>query len=205
MNCSRDEMLKNLRENTPTIFAPNCWGGITYHHLGLEFCSPFINMHIPHEEYLRFLANPHYYLGQELKLKEMYIDNTLKEPFPIATLDDISLWMNHYSDFNEAKEIFERRAKRVKWDNLFVMLFEEDPAIVERFLALPYEKKVCFVPWESHVDGVISVPYREQEKLKRYPFWEIINNLALGDFIYYDDVVLLHDNRFEKIGNILKT
>lgn len=28
---SQSEKLKELRENTPTIFAPNCWGGLTYH------------------------------------------------------------------------------------------------------------------------------------------------------------------------------
>lgn len=204
MSYSREDKLKELRENTPTIFAPNCWGGITYHHLGLEFCSPLINMHMPHDEYLRFLCDPRYYMRQELKLKEKYIDDTLDKPFPVAMLGDVSLWMNHYSDFDEAKAIWERRKERINWDNLFVMLFDESPETVRAFLTLPYKKKVCFVPWESDDPGVIPVPYRQQEKLQRYPFWEIVNNLALGDFILYDDVELLYDCRYVKIGNILK-
>lgn len=85
-----------------------------------------------------------------------------------------------------------------------MMLFDESPETVRAFLALPYKKKVCFVPWESDDPGVIPVPYRKQEKLQRYPFWEIVNNLALGDFILYDDVELLYDCRYVKIGNILK-
>ena len=34
----------NLRKNPPSIFSKNCWGGLTYHSLDLEFTSPFINM-----------------------------------------------------------------------------------------------------------------------------------------------------------------
>ena len=204
MICARDEKLRKLRENTPTIFAPNCWGGITYHHLGLEFCSPLINMHISHDEYLKFLGDPHYYLGQELRLREMYIDDTLVRPFPVATLDDISLWMNHYDDFKEAAAIWERRKARIKWDNLFVMFFDDDPKRVEQFLELPYKHKVCFVPWETNIDGLIPVPYKQIEKLKGYPFWEIVNNLATGDFILYNDVELLYGAKFVKTGNIIR-
>lgn len=202
---SRDEKLKRLREDPPTIFAPNCWGGITYHQLGIQFCSPLINMHIPHDEYIKFLENPRYYMSQELTLREMYIDDTLERPFPVAMMGNVSLWMNHYDDFDTAKEIFKRRKKRINWDNLFVMFFDEDQRLIDRFLDLPYEKKVCFVPWETDRPGCLPVPYREQERLQRYPFWEILNNLALGDFVLYDDVELLHDCRYVKIGNIIKT
>ena len=208
MSWSRNDKIRELRENTPTIFAPNCWGGITYHHLGLEFRSPLINMHMPHDEYLRFLSDPKYYMSQELTLREMYIDDTLPKPFPVAMLGDVSLWMNHYDDFEEAKAIWERRKARINWDNLFVMLFDEDRDLIGRFLSLTYEKKICFVPWQTDTPGCLPVPYREQEKLRRYPFWEIVNNLALGYFedydILYDDVELIHDCRYIKIGNILK-
>lgn len=203
MSC-REDKLRELRENTPTIFAPNCWGGITYHHLGLEFCSPLINMHEPEEDYLRFLSDPEHYISQDIKLREMYSDNEHKEPFPVAMMGDIELWMNHYNDFDKAKEAWDRRKARIKWDNLFVMFFTEDPERVDRFLSLPYKKKVCFVPWRTDKEGCLPVPYREQEKLQRYPFWEIINNLALGDFVLYDDVELLYDCRYVKIGNIVK-
>ena len=204
MSYSRDDMIRELRENTPTIFAPNCWGGITYHQLGLQFCSPFINMHIPHDEYLRFLSDPKYYMSQELKLREMYIDESLDKPFPVAELGDISLWMNHYDDFEEAAAIFERRAARINWENLFVMFFDDDPHKIEQFLELPYEHKICFVPWETDIDGLIPVPYKEQEQLKKYPFWEILNNIALRVFILYDDVELLYGAKYVKIGNILR-
>ena len=201
---NRKEKLKELKAHTPTIFAPNCWGGITYNHLDLEFRSPLINMHENHVDYLKFLENPHYYMDQNLELIQMYKDDTIKQPFPVVALGDISLWMNHYDTFANAKRAWERRKERIDWDNLFVMFFDEDPVLVDRFLRLPYEKKVCFVTWETDRSGCIPVPYRKQEKLRHYPFWEIVNNLALGDFILYDDVELLHDCQYVKIGNIIK-
>lgn len=207
MNSCRENKLRKLKENTPTIFAPNCWGGITYHHLGLQFCSPLINMHINHDEYLRFLSDPHCYMDQELQLREMYIDDTLENPFPVAKLGDISLWMNHYDDFEEAAAIWERRKARIKWDNLFVMFFDDDPVRIEKFLKLPYEHKICFVPfvpWVPYPKELVPVNYRAYEELKRYPFWEIVNNLALGDFVLYDDVELLYGAKFVQIGNILR-
>lgn len=204
MQDTRENKLRELKENTPTIFAPNCWGGITYHHLGLEFCSPLINMYEDHDDFIKFLTDPVHYMDQDLRLKEYYTDETYVKAFPVVMLGDIELWMNHYENFDEAAAIWERRKKRIKWDNLFVMLFDKDPKRVERFLSLPYEKKICFVPWETDRPGLIPVPYRLQESLRRYPFWEIVNNLALGDFILYDDVELLHDCSYVKIGNIIK-
>lgn len=199
----REDKIRALRENTPTIFAPNCWGGITYHKLGLEFCSPLINMHEPHDDYLKFLEDPKYYLDQKLQLKEMYIDDTLEKPFPVVSLGDITFWMNHYESFDEVTAAWERRKARIKWDNLFVMFFDENPERVERFLRLPYEKKVCFVPWETQINGLIPVLYQNVHYPKtEYPFWEIINNLALGTFILYDDAELILNGKFEKIGDI---
>ena len=200
---TRNDKLKDLQEHTPTIFAPNCWGTFTYHHLGLEFRSPFITMFINHDEYLRFLSDPKYYMSQELKLKEMYIDENYEKPFPVGMLgDDVSLWMNHYKSFEEAKECWERRKKRIDWDNLFVMFWDEKPENVKKFMSLPFERKICMVPYETDEPGVISVPYREKEELKKYPFWEMVNNIALGKFALYDEVELLHDGKFVKVGNL---
>lgn len=204
MSCSRDDKLRDLREHTPTIFAPNCWGVFTYHHLGLEFRSPLINMFIHHDDYVRFLADAKYYMSQELTLKEMYIDQYYDKPFPVGALGDVTFYMNHYKSFEDAKECWERRKKRIDWDNLFVMLWEdEDPEIVKKFMALPYERKICFVPWETDEAGVISVQYKDRKELQRYPFWELMNNIARGKFTLYDDVELLHDGNYVQIANLI--
>lgn len=204
MSSTRDDRLQDLIKSPPTIFAPNCWGGITYHHLHLPFMSPLINMHIDHDEYLTLLEDPRYYMEKEPQLLEIYCDPTVPFPFPVADLGGIRLWMNHYRSWDEALAAWHRRVKRIDWQNLFVMFFDEDPVRVERFCSLPYDKKVCFVPWDIKKEHCIPVPYRQQESLIRYPFWEIINNLAIGDFELYDDIALLHDCEYIKTGNIKK-
>ena len=203
MSC-RDEKVKKLRENTPTILSPNCWAGITYHHLGLQFRSPLINMWEDHDEYIRLLSDLKGYMSKDLVFKEMYFDKSLKAPFPVGMLGDVTLYMNHYKDFESAKEAFDRRKKRINWDYIIVMLYDESPERARRFLDLPFEHKICFVPYRSDDPRVISIPYREQEKLQRYPFWEIVNNLALGDFELYDDVDLIYGGKYTKIGDILR-
>ena len=40
----------DLKSNPVTIISRNCWGGFTYHRLGLRFNSPFINMLIQEED-----------------------------------------------------------------------------------------------------------------------------------------------------------
>lgn len=200
MNGLEDNRLKELKENTPTIIAPNCWGGLTYHHLGLEFCSPFINMWEKHDDYLKLLSNLKYYLDLEPKLKEMY-NGGLCDPYPIVTLGDVVIRMNHYKTFEEALECWERRKKRIKWDNIIVTLWDEDMTRIEKFMSLPYERKICFAPFKTGISGVIPVLYRQHENVRNKEFWEIMNNLAQYKYIYYDDLSLIYDGEFVKIGD----
>ena len=200
MNYARDEKLRKLRENTPTIFAPNCWGGLTYHHLGLEFCSPLINMWENHDDYLKLLSDPEYYMSQDIVLKETY-NGGLCAPYPLVMLGDVLIRMNHYKDFEQAKECWYRRKERIKWDNIIAMLWDEDIERIRKFMSLPYERKICFAPFETGIKGVIPVLYREHENLKDKEFWEIMNNLAQFKYILYDDLSLICDDAYVKIGN----
>ena len=188
--------------DTPTIFSPNCWGGLTYHSLGLKFMSPLINMWEDHDDYLRLLSDPHYYMSLKPQFLET-CDNGQIPPYPVVMLGDVKIRMNHYRDYDEAMECWMRRVKRIRWDDLFVMLWDEDPKRVEDFLSLPYEKKFCFVPWESHIDGVISVPYRDIPQLKDLEFWQVMNKLAQGKLTLYDPAALLC-GKYKKTGDILK-
>ena len=46
-----------------SLFSPNCFAGIIYHRLGLEFKSPTINMLFPiKKQYLKFVSNLKYYM-----------------------------------------------------------------------------------------------------------------------------------------------
>lgn len=191
---------REIRKNPPTIFAPNCWGGVTYNKLCLRFDSPFINMFVRPDDYIKFLANPKHYLGCELQFREMQWENILKRDFPVAECDDILLNFNHYVSFDDANDAWKRRKERINWNNLFVMFYDEDMERVMRFCEMPYEKKVCFVPYQFNSSCVLPIEYRINEKMREVPFWEIVNGMANGKWLYYDVFNLLLYNKFVSIA-----
>lgn len=195
-----EERLNLLKENTPTIISPNCWGGLTYHSLGLRFESPLINMFEDHDDFLKLLSKPEHYLNSELRF--VRANDEHPNHYPIAALDDIEIHMNHDRTYAEAKKKWDRRQKRIKWDNLFIMFWDEDPERVKKFQALPYPKKICLVPWETSEEGLIPLPYKKKEYFKSWEFWKITTYLGAGYIIQYDPVELLLEGKYIQTGNL---
>ena len=78
------------------------------------------------EDYLKFLNNPQKYINTKLSLKkECFVEETQKS-YPICKCDDILLYFNHSESFEEANNTWEKRKKRINWDNIFVMMYTED-------------------------------------------------------------------------------
>lgn len=190
-----------IKKNIPTIFAPNCWGGVTYNSLGLEFKSPFINMFVNRTEYIRFLKNPKHYINTPLIFEKMIYSDTTAAYFPIAKCDDILLYFNHYSTFEEALLCWNRRKERINWNNIIAMFFEENPDLIDEFCELPYEKKICFVPYSSNNPIHVGIDYK-----KRFPntivFWEVVMGTATGRYLYYDVFDLLLYNKITPLTKI---
>lgn len=180
---------KLIRENAPTIICPNCWGGLTYSALGLEFGSPFINMFLDHDDYLKLLKNLEYYMECPLVFEEMRNDLGTHE-YPVAKCGDILLYFNHYYSFEEANSSWNRRKERINMDNIFVMFYDESAERIEEFLKLPYERKICFSPYEYNNSDVISISYQKYAPDK--PLWKIVNDSAAGGL--YDAFELFCNN-----------
>lgn len=85
------------------------------------------------------------------------------------------------------------------WNNFFVMMFTEEQVEAERFLALPYQKKICFVPFESDEKELVRVDFRNHGCMADVPFWRIVNGMATGLYPYYDVVDLLNEGKLTKI------
>lgn len=184
-----------LRKNVPTIFSVNCWGGVTYHRLNLKFTSPFINMFENHDDYIKFLYSPRDYVSCELEFKEMAYEPTLKRYYPVAMCNDISLYFNHYSSFEDAKECWYRRSKRIDWNHLFVMFFDDNMNRIEEFCSLPY-KKVCFTPFNVEHECIISL----EQCIGKTQLWQAVNNTASGNWVLYDVFDLLLENKIKYIN-----
>lgn len=177
-----------IKKNVPTIFACNCWGGLLYHRLKFPFLSPFINLYVEDEDFLRFLNMPRSYMDKEIEYHRADYDEYLGKEYPVGMCGDIEMHFNHYKDFSQAKENWERRKKRIHWDNIFVMMYTEKKSVAELFSQLPYKKKICFVPFESNLSGICPIPYIEKKDI---PFFEIVNGIVSGRYHYYDIMSIL--------------
>ena len=161
----------------------NCFSGLISHTLGLPFRTPIINMFFEEQEYIHFLRAPRVYMEERLIFKETAWEDNLKFDYPIFTLGNVDIYMNHYPDFDAAVAKWNERKQRINWYNLFVTMFTEDEKILEQFDALPYGKKVCFVPFKSGLD---SAWYIDRELTNKEFFYQMVNDFASGNPFYYD-------------------
>ncbi|MCW6681985.1 DUF1919 domain-containing protein [Aerococcaceae bacterium NML160702] len=133
---------KKLKNTNFTILSSNCVAGVLYHELGLKFLSPTINMFMSPKDFIRFLRQPHKYFGVTMELIGY------RDDYPIVRIDDIVVNCVHYKSMEEFQDKWNARAKRIQWDNLYVMMMERDGCTYEdlcEFDELPYEHKVVFV------------------------------------------------------------
>lgn len=181
----------DLMQSNISIIANNCWGGVAYHALGMQFYSPFINMFLNDADYIRMLSNLSYYLNQQLQFERMGYTPVLKRNYPVCRLDDVELHFNHYTSMEDVSEKWIKRLKYLNWNNLFIMMFTEDYCSLKDFDRLPFGKKVCFVPFESPLESAFNLQVAAYSEMQKVPFWEIVNKTASGYYHDYDLIQLL--------------
>lgn len=139
VNCSNRLRLDN---RDFSLFSNNCNGGCICHDLGLPFRSPFINLYLAAPDYVKFLEDPKGYLENSL----VFISDPAVQ-YPVGRLKDLTLYFVHYHSEQEALEAWQRRKERINWDNLFVLMSDQDGCtdeLLHRFDTLPYKNKVVF-------------------------------------------------------------
>ena len=146
---------KQLTNTSFTIISNNCWGGIAYEYYDVVKQSPTVGLFFMAEDYIKFCANLKYYINKELAFIDPFHSKyyeQLKEissfgSYPIGVLDDIEIMFLHYHTKDEAKEKWERRCERIKWDKL-IFKFNDQNGCTENdaraFLELPFKNKLFF-------------------------------------------------------------
>lgn len=119
-----------IRNRNFTILCSNCIGGIIYNRLGMQFLSPTINLFIRQYDFIKFIGNPQFYLSQEL----IFIET--EYPFPVGLLGDIRIHFNHSDNEADARLDWERRKKRINWDNLYIIMYDRDGLTREQIYSL---------------------------------------------------------------------
>ena len=182
----------SLRENPVTILSDDCWGGYVYDRLDLPFSSPLINIYWDGEEYARFIENPIFYLNTDLKIERE--GNLKKGIFPIASLGDginkVELQLVHNSCFEEALEQWNRRIKRINFNNMFVKMgFSSNidalkkEKCISSFNATSY-KKILFYYGDEKINDAFKTErfFVEELKNKRVEMFNYNDYLRLNYF-----------------------
>lgn len=96
-------MQERLYADDVSIISANCNGGIVSHDLGLQFRSPTVNLFIPANDFIKFCENLEHYLNIDELVECSDIAKTKGANYPVAYLDDILLFLVHYSSVEEAQ------------------------------------------------------------------------------------------------------
>ena len=182
-----------LKESNLTIISNNCWAGTAYNCLGLECLSPIKNLFITDVDYLKLLHDLKGYFSKELRYKSNAIDPHSGKQYPVMTLGDIEVNCNHALNYEEAIKQWNRRCKKVNYNNLFIEMYTEDKAIEIEFSELEYEKKICFVPYDSDLNSSLKVELYKGQKM----FWQAVNSNASRAGLKYDLISLLLKNEIK--------
>lgn len=143
-----------------SLITCNCIGGLVYSDINMRFCSPTINLYIPSPDFVKFTLNLKYYLDCSLEV----IDDT---KYPICKLGDITIHFLHYDSFEQAKQKWNERKKRIVWDKIFVIMSDRDSfsaTLLEEYKKIPYPK-ILYSHLNYDVDGCIWV---SRDRNKKY-------------------------------------
>jgi uncharacterized protein (DUF1919 family) len=189
-----------LKQTDFTIISNNCWGTFIYKKFDLPYQSPFVNLLIFAEDYIRMLENfsPNLFNGiyfiphkESKHIIELTERKYLGLEYPIGVIgDEIEIHFLHYKSENEAKQKWEERIKRINYDKLLFKFSDSEICsddLIYRFERLAYKNKICFTakPF-PHCKSNIYLPHFKNTTMvqdewkhseKEYNIVSIINNL----------------------------
>lgn len=141
-----------LKNKDFTIICNNCSGGLIYRLLDLEFTTPTTDLWISKNDFSNFCNNLKTYCDVELEeAKKEELSVEFKYPVGVLRSDnlpDVYLYFSHMKTFEEAKKKWDRRKKRINYDNIFVIydthMYCQDIDL-KNFQNIKYDNKVIFV------------------------------------------------------------
>lgn len=136
----REKQRRKLKNKDFSLISSNCNGALILHDLGVRFNSPFVNLYINANDFVKLLKDFDKYMALELE------ETTEKDiNYPVGKLGDITIFFVHYNSFAEAKEKWDERKMRIDKNNLFVLFTDRDGCTYEdlqEFDKLRYNKVV---------------------------------------------------------------
>lgn len=186
-----------LKEKNISIISNNCWGGVIYSTLGLECLSPFKNLYLTDEDYLKVISNLEYYLKQEPVFDRLEKDPHSCKQYPILKLKDIEIHCNHSDSYKDAIRDWNRRKIKLNYNNIFYEMYTEKKESAEKFYDLTLNSNsICFVPWETKKEKTLTLQMAPNQN----EFYETVNsNATIGsNALKYELVELLLGNVYTR-------
>ena len=139
---------KNLKNKDVTILSNCCIGGAMYNDLGLKFLSPTINLFFGHHSYLDWVNHIDEYRDAELIDTGEFDVNENGLHGPVCKLvkeglPEIEIHFLHYNSFDEAKEKWFSRYKRINKNKIFCVIeamAAHEHELIDEYAALPFNK-----------------------------------------------------------------
>lgn len=146
--------IRGLKNRDFSIISNNCFAGFVYDIYGLPYRTPTIGMYFYPDEYLKFVKNLKENLKHELEpltfedsqYKELLTKDGHQDAL-LGKVNGIEVVLLHYHEFNEAKEKWARRCKRVDFNNLVIKYSDQnhfEQKHYDEFKKLDYKNKLFF-------------------------------------------------------------
>ena len=141
---------KHIKNKSFTIISNNCWAGGIYQDLKLPYATPTIGLFFYPEDYICFLEDLKNCINAPLEFTKKSKYNNVNSKYPIGLINNkIEIHFLHYKTEKEAKSKWNRRVKRINWNNLYIKMDDRDGCtldIIKRFDQLPFKDKIFFQP-----------------------------------------------------------
>lgn len=181
---------KRLKTQNFTIISNNCFAGILYKDLGIEYKSPTCGLFFMASDFIMFIYDLKKYI--DMDIVEISIENSkysdylkkIKYDKPIGKIGDIEIFFLHYNTFEEACLKWNRRKKRIVWDNIIYKFNDQNLCTysdLEKFEKFNAEKKILFTSKEYN--NINSI------QLKKYKDYEyVLNDTSYKEYKNYIDI-----------------
>lgn len=187
----------SLKESNLSIVSSSCWGRSTYARYRLEFLSPFINIGICDKDYLGIMKNFRKNVQADLVFCGEEYNEIQGYKYPVYSLNGYKLHMVHYPNYKVAEDKWKERVKRINYDNMLLMLWTDNVDIAKQFNELPYQKKICFVPFLTDIPSAFTLTSYANKYPNNHPFPLLVNDTANGNLPYYDEWELLLNGKIK--------
>ncbi|AVY98479.1 exopolysaccharide biosynthesis protein [Lelliottia sp. WB101] len=136
-----------------TIISSNCIGTRVYQSAKKQYKSPTINLWINPSDFIKLTEQLDFYLNQELtEFKDT------EKKYPCGKLADITIFFQHYSSFNEAKDKWEQRKKRARTDNYLTIFTDRDGATIQDIKRVAKQKNAIIFCSSDKKQLLESIP-----------------------------------------------